>query len=314
LNEYINKDKIIFRTKIFLSCGQNKDEKPLVGKIKKYLESKNYEVYVATTQQKLKGLKDNIFNELSTSEYFLFIDFKRERIISKKRRNDNCRGSLFSHQELAIASFLDMELIALHEKGTINEDGISKYIQTNPVEFDDRNKIILILKDLLIKNNWVSGWKNELTMAESKGYYMKFKDSSEIAKFYHVNIFNNHKNKIARNCYAYIKNIKDLSKNMNIEFETTELKWAGYGALPFVTIMPKTTRKIDAFYIKINEPIKLHFNIFTDSVKNIPLIDESGDYEMIYQVISDNFIPIESKFLLHLDNELDKSTFQKFSN
>jgi hypothetical protein len=50
--------------------------------------------------------------QLETSDYFLFIDFKRERI----RCPNIFRGSLFTNQELAIASFLGLESIVFQEK------------------------------------------------------------------------------------------------------------------------------------------------------------------------------------------------------
>jgi len=71
---------------------------------------------------------------LAASEYFVFVDFKRERL------NDTieCRGSLFSHQELAIASFLDLEVLAFQEAGVKQSDGIMGFLQANAISFTDR--------------------------------------------------------------------------------------------------------------------------------------------------------------------------------
>jgi hypothetical protein len=109
------------KAKVFISCGQrrNTEEIEIARTISRRLISLGYDPYVATEEQTLKGVKENIFSQLTSSEYFLFIDFRRERIDEL----DLCRGSLFSHQELAIASLIDMPLIAFQEEGVLREDG-----------------------------------------------------------------------------------------------------------------------------------------------------------------------------------------------
>ena len=62
-----------------------------------------------------------VLRRLELSEYFLMIDFKRERLKGKPSH----RGSLFTHQELAIATFLEIEQLRFSEKG-IEWNGISK--------------------------------------------------------------------------------------------------------------------------------------------------------------------------------------------
>jgi len=57
-----------------------------------------FEPYVALEQQKLQGVKESIFRRLKNSEYFLFLDFKREGLIDPHEPNlesGEARGSLF---------------------------------------------------------------------------------------------------------------------------------------------------------------------------------------------------------------------------
>ena len=90
------------RAKVFISCGQKKEtnEIEVANTIGRVLEDMGFEPYIATQEQTLLGLRENIFWHLTTSEYFLFIDFIREQFANSPEH----RGSLFSHQELAIAS------------------------------------------------------------------------------------------------------------------------------------------------------------------------------------------------------------------
>jgi hypothetical protein len=83
------------RARVFVSCGQakNSEEMELASNIAQMLESLGYDPYVAAKEQTLAGLKENIFRRLEESEYFLFVDFKRDAL--NGRSPPIHRGSLF---------------------------------------------------------------------------------------------------------------------------------------------------------------------------------------------------------------------------
>lgn len=140
------------QSRVFISCGQRKgtDELTIAEEIANKLEKMGFAPYVAVTEQTLRGVKENIFNRLRESEYFIFIDFQRERLfyITDESFSDTSvhRGSLFSHQELAIATFLDHEVLAFQEEGVKKDDGILRFIQANCIPFSERKG----LADLVI--------------------------------------------------------------------------------------------------------------------------------------------------------------------
>ena len=70
------------RARVFVSCGQRRESEELeiAEKIESELRSNGFDPYVARQEQSLKGVKENIFQKLSNSEYFVFIDFKREKL------------------------------------------------------------------------------------------------------------------------------------------------------------------------------------------------------------------------------------------
>jgi hypothetical protein len=70
------------RARVFISCGQNKvtDEERIAREIGLRLSELGYDPYIAIQEQTLRGLKENIFGRLEESEYFIFIDFKREEL------------------------------------------------------------------------------------------------------------------------------------------------------------------------------------------------------------------------------------------
>ena len=113
--------------RVFISCGQRPEELEIAELIQKGLQDIGFSVYVAKKDHVLSCLTRNIFDKLETSEYFLFIDFKREKLIRIKEGieedNKSFRGSLFTNQELAIATFLkDIEVLGFQEKGVRPKD------------------------------------------------------------------------------------------------------------------------------------------------------------------------------------------------
>src|SRR5262245_9119823 len=124
------------KAQVFISCGQNDDTGEVVAAqaIAESLSSLGFNPYIAVQEQSLRGLTDNIFRQLADSEYVVFVDFKRERFENSTKH----RGSLFSHQELAVAAFLRLDVLAFQEEGVRQLDGMIRFLQTNAFPFGDR--------------------------------------------------------------------------------------------------------------------------------------------------------------------------------
>ena len=141
------------RARIFISCGQNKrtEETAVAAKIKTTIEKLGFDPYIAIDVQNLQSLKESIFSQLENSEYFIFVDFKREKL-----RDDplEYRGSLFSHQELTLASYLDIEVLAFQEAGVKTDDGIVAFLHTNSYPFADRSKLPDAIASKIRERGW----------------------------------------------------------------------------------------------------------------------------------------------------------------
>jgi hypothetical protein len=148
------------KARVFISCGQRREteELEIAEKIANDLKGLGFDPYVALQEQKLEGVKENIFRKLSNSEYFLFIDFKREKLAD----SDVCRGSLFSHQELAIATFLGHEVLAFQEEGVKKDDGVLRFIQANCIPFAKRTDLPATVLAKIKEKGWEATWRNEL--------------------------------------------------------------------------------------------------------------------------------------------------------
>jgi hypothetical protein len=301
--------ELVHRARVFISCGQNKDtnELAIAGQIFARLEKLGFDPYVAVQEQTLRGLKENVFRQLSYSEYFIFVDFKREKFEDK---DAVYRGSLFSHQELALASYLDMPVLALQETGIKKNDGILGFLQTNMISFTEADRHLLpsVIADQVIERGWDPNWKNELILErDPKQFTDPFvRNVGKCARFFHIKVRNRHRDRIATNCYVYLEQATKLDPSTEIPLLTVELKWRGY-MLPNAHILPQTTRDFDAFFIFHDAPETLQFQSFTDASEFIPQIFGAGRYELRYVVVSDNFLPAHGVFTLDLSSSLEST-------
>lgn len=297
------------RARVFISCGQNKksDEVEIARRIAQRLQELGFDPYIAVEEQTLRGLKENIFAQLERSEYFVFVDFKRESLAETYPLVH--RGSLFSHQELALASFLEIPVVAFQEKGVKYDDGILRFIQTNATEFTDRHLLPNVIADQVQKRYWDPQLRNEVVLEREPNQYVdaQLGSTQKIGRFFHLSIRNLHPRKTATNCYVYLEKATKLNPRAEIPLNTIELKWAGY-VLPNAHVSPGSARRADAFWIHHDEATVLRFNVFSDSTEFIPQIQGEGEYELIYSIVSDNFPAARMSLYLKLAASLEHTT------
>jgi hypothetical protein len=287
------------KARIFVSCGQNAqtDEIAIAKRIGQLLESLSYDPYVAGSEQTLRGVKENIFARLSESEYFLFIDFKREALPGGSHR-----GSLFSHQELSIAAYLDKPLIALQEEG-VQLEGVLSFVQGNCMKFSSRDQILPLIADRVSKT-WQPDWQNQIRITRDVN---QFADALHVhphfpqgrpVRYFHLEVKNDHLSKSAFNCYAYLEKISGVKTAKAIDLKLVEFKWRGV-VFPNVVIPYKSSRELDAFFVYHDSPAQLHLGAFTDSPEHMKLLP-AGEYELTFVVHSQNFDVTSSMFKLHV--------------
>ena len=312
------------RARIFISCGQQKgtDEVEIAHKIVEKLEKMDFEPYIAVEEQTLRGVKENLFLRLNESEYFIFVDFKRERLFGLKNGSfedsGNHRGSLFSHQELAIATFLDIEALSFREKDVKEDDGILKFIQANCIEFTDRHLLPDVIAEKVREQKWNPNWRNELLLERDDQAFQDVRyvgGKDRPARFYHINVRNLHQHKIARDCVAYLEGVKNVSTSEVKTFELVEFKWKGV-TTPRVAIPPNSPRPLDAFYIYHDSPniVRLGINQFVvdfTGYYDLYTLVGPGTFELTYVVFSENLSPARATFNLHIGNHIDIIKFYK---
>jgi hypothetical protein len=296
--------------RIFVSCGQtkNSDEIEIAAAVVAELKLLGFEPWLAVENQTLKGIQEFVFDALQTSEYFILLDFRRERIGRTRFR----RGSLFSHQELAIASFLGIELLAFRESETTLE-GLLSFVGGNAKIFDDRkmlpNMVADAVRDLLETRKWSIAWRNELLLERDSTQYADAAwRNGDTGRYFQIMVRNRHPHKVARNCYAYLQKATRLDSGLTVPLNTFELKWDGF-VLPYANVLPLQFRRFDAACVAHSMPSKLTFSMmFSDAPGLAPNIEGKGQYELTYVVLSSNSPPARASFILNLDSQLSSTT------
>ncbi|MFZ0892651.1 MAG: hypothetical protein WB782_07055 [Thermoplasmata archaeon] len=105
------------KARVFISCGQGSEkEREIASKTRIGLERNGFAVYVGVETHSSNGLNENIFRYLETSEYVVFIEFPKDRA--------DFHESIFSHQELAIASYVKADLLPFLPEGGFVRKGV----------------------------------------------------------------------------------------------------------------------------------------------------------------------------------------------
>lgn len=290
------------QAKVFISCGQHNDsEKALGFTCQKHFKKRGFKTYLAEAVQDFEGLTDNIFRNLRTSEYALFIDPERESLC-----DGTCRGSLFVNQELAIAAFQQIESRIFHQN-KVKREGITNYLISKPINFNGKKDFTRKLR--YHTKDWSPDWRNELFLTFFRAVpNVMTRDSRKLTDWYHLQVRNNHKTKYARNCVSYILEIKNLITGEKIFPPNLELVWSGTFRVE-KHILPQRVAEIDAFLI-FHDSDKISFKHAESSSTQYAMPElGAGKYLITYTVVSENFDQVTETFKLDFGGNHNSISF-----
>lgn len=294
------------RAKIFVSCGQRHVERHVVAQIKKLLRRLGFDTYVAYEQHTPEDVRRHIFDELESSEYYLFIDFPREELVPMPGTHlmpGTHRGSLFTHQELALASFLRLPMLGFRHSSVLPEDGVSQFILLNAIEFSDERSLLRQVKKKA-KERWNPHWKNCLLITRRGAERDLVRiDSGYNRNWYHMCVSNLHHDKWAKNCAAYVTSVHRVDSRSREQHPLQiELRWSARTG-PFVHIQPSSAKRyrgrmLDVGFVTYETGQNIfHHGFYSDSAYNqgrsswsrTATLIGPGRWIIGYVVISENF-------------------------
>lgn len=229
---------------------------------------------------------------------------------------------MFSHQELAIASFLDVDSIYLMEDGIREGDGVLGAIQGNVVRFSDKESVGALAVATIKKGGWVPSNRKELRV-EEVGHQMGPALSThpqtrrpEPAQYYQFRIKNLSHNVAATDCYVQVTSIRRVSSDGGVRHWapfTVEMKFAGI-MWPRVTIAPESERQFDGVILWLNRGSEAVCGVlnyqYIDSIEVMEqyYLSGPGDFQVRVIVNSSEFSPAQAVILVHLDTHPSRHT------
>jgi len=300
------------RARVFISCGQaSGEERQIADAVRDRLRDAGYEPYVAVREQSLLGLQENLFARLRDSEYFVFIDFRRERL-SVDGGEETYRGSLFANQELAIASYLRIQPVVLQEQGVAPLDGMLGAMQANASQFAPASRGEV--PDLVVRQveaaKWSPKWRRELRLlVPAEAHQDANYKAAQPMRYFHVEVRNLHCSQPAVNCLAYVERVHLRHSGPSFESEPVPAKWAG-SIVPVACIPPGRACKLDAFQVFHDSPRQPHFiNPHTDAHFR-PDPARADDYRLTFSVVSANLAVASASFDVHVGNGLNDARLE----
>jgi hypothetical protein len=273
---------------VFLSCGQREGEREIAKQIERMITDEFYMgCYNADSFQ---GFDDvmSITENLSKADYYLFIDFKRER------KPDDLEISVFTHQEFALARAWGItDIIAFQEEG-LKSHGMLYYLLVHPIAFS-RDRLVELAREEINRRGWNNKYSRNLVVSKLEpdppNGIIEFTDhtGTSTGQVWFLWVQNRRKDRSAFDAVAILHSITNEVTGLVTRPDSSYLKWAGQKGF-HKTIFPQDEAHFSAFVVRVNQP-----GIFLHSAADVPrqpIIDEVGHYKLEYRIFSESFPPV----------------------
>lgn len=304
------------KAKVFLSSGQKtKAELEAAKSVKAKLVELGFDVFRAAEVETHRELLDVIFPELRDADYFVFLDSCREELrapsLDDRPNQTTRRGSLYCHQEFAIAGYLGLDFASFRQVGVEHPSGMSSTMMGNGKWFSTFEELPQLvydsIKEKVVNGLWSTSTRNRLNIKLAP-QAAREEPQGKVWHYYHAVVTNLHHRKRATNCCTYLDKL--VVNQMEWKHRRAELKWRGVLS-PAVSIWNSDTpegnssREFDAFIIEEgNHPNgnQLMFKSLTDAPNFDPApICGPAEVEATFIVCSDQFPDARETFRFRYD-------------
>lgn len=296
--------------KVFISCGQKDPEEiAIANKLKQWLNKRGFNAYVAKIAQSIQDVNSGIINELKNSDFYIFIDFHREKIKQEKRK-PIYRGSLFTNQELALVYYLNFEKTLFFQQAGIKSEGLLRYIAANPTPFEKKDDVLaLIKKEIKKRPDWTPSYTRHLIPANLNwGVPVIFQDhvgNRFDCRALQIDIQNKRNDIAAQNTVARLEFIESQGKKIPCG-DRSMLKVTGHPGFSQV-IWPENHGAFDLFLMDRNNPSHMYLNSALDLRPKNPIISQNGVYYLYYAILAENFPLLKFKVKIDIQGDFNNT-------
>lgn len=270
--------------RVFISCGQKTEREKIMAKRIADLLRVEFGLtpYLAFQVQSLNDIMV-ITQELSKSDYYIFIDF---------RRDDGIPVSLFTHQELALAHILGFreEMIALSEAG-VPREGFVKYVLSNPRLFENDDDLVDGIRQLAKGKAWTPHFSRNLIVQNLSHVDCNYSDHTGACyrRVWLVQIHNRRRDLAAVDTICILDKLT-VDGRIVPSSDRAPIKWAGQHLGYARTILPEDFGIVNLFAAYYdNKAPSLFLHSSQDWLPREPLLRADGVYGLHYRVFSHSF-------------------------
>jgi hypothetical protein len=297
------------KARVFISCGQATEQERIVSEqLRQWFHDQGYDPYVAVKVQTITDLNAGIIEALKSSDYYLFINFKREEII---REGKNIfRGSLYSHQELAVAYALGFDHMLLVNNIDVHDEGVQSFIVSNVPRFSDFREVLPIVQQAVTDSHWSPTYSRQLSIGGFRwADPVLYRDQTgeRSIRVLHADIHNNRKDRPAYGLIGHLEQIREANTGKVVEHhDKTFLKATGFLGYQHTT-WPDRHSAFDLLALSCEDPNLVYLNSCLDVSPRQPILTEPGEYLLDFHFIAQDF-PMLTKCLRFVhDGSLEPS-------
>jgi hypothetical protein len=279
---------------VFISSGQRSaEERAAANQLKAALTAKGFSVYVATETQTIHDVNSSIIENLKRSDYYVFIDFRRERIGWRRYR-----GSLFTNQELAIAYVLEFEhVVVLRQKGVVLE-GLASFLAANAAEFGEPGQVTALVVEAVSRRSWTPSYSRHLVPTRFRWSEAPISYAAPTGPLDGYFLYLDFENRRV-DTPAYDVSLRLESINGKEAPDRSPLKAAGRQGY-VQHIWPRSHGAFDMLVVNHLDFMTVSLNSELDLYGKPPVIKAPGAYSLEYSAIALGFPPLSVRFSLSL--------------
>ena len=291
--------------RVFISCGQaTEEERQVAWAIKDYFEGAGFRPYVAIQAQSIQDVNSAIVSELKSADYYVFVDFPREPLPHPSAERH--RGSLFTHQELAIAYTLGFEKAVFLQQKDVHLEGLLRYTASNAAKFSRIAEVLPTLKRLVEERQWDPAYSRHLVVhgihwSDALLSFGSHTGEALVGRFLYLDIENRRTDLAAFSCVARLAFFEGPPGTPHHPSDRSHLKVTGQPGFVQM-IWPSSTGAFDLLLVKLQGGA-VCLNNALDVIPKPELISNAGHYILHYEVLAEAFPILEIAVALHVTGD-----------
>jgi hypothetical protein len=285
--------------RVFISCGQREGEREVASRVAAWFSAEGFRPYVALQAQSIQDINSGIMRELRRADYYVFIDFRREKV-GVQNETGVFRGSLFSHQELAIAYVLGFDSAIFFREDGVLLEGFGAFLMTNATLFHDPATLPDLVAEAVRRRRWSPRYSRNLVLGSLWWSEQPIQYGPLTGRFLYVAVQNRRSDVAAPGVVARLASFQLEGDAVLRSPNRSPLKVTGQSTVYQQTIWPDDEGAFDLLCVDRKNGARVYLNNALDVAPTPILFERPGTHILHYEVLAPGFERVPFKVRLRL--------------